>query len=109
MAKAAAKKTPSKTEITNAIAEQANLSKKEVAAVLDALAGEIKKSLGNRGPGVFAIPGLVKIEKRKVPAKAARKGVPNPFKPGELMDVAAKPASVKIKVRALAGLKAMIA
>jgi len=31
----------------------------------------------------------VKIEKKLVPA---RKGVPNPFKPGELMDRPAKPA-----------------
>ena len=38
----------------------------------------------------------------------ARKGVPNPFKPGELMDIPAKPASTKIKVRALKNLKAMI-
>lgn len=109
MAKAAAKKSPSKSEITNSIAEQTNLSKKEVTAVLEALANEIKKNLGSRGPGVFAIPGLIKIEKRKVPARPAKKGVPNPFKPGELMDQAAKPASVKVKVRPLAGLKAMIA
>jgi len=109
MAKAAAKKTPSKTEILNSIAEQTSLPKKDVAAVLDALANEIKKNLSSRGPGAFAIPGLVKIEKRKVAARPAKKGVPNPFKPGELMDQAAKPASVKIKVRPLAGLKAMIA
>ncbi len=64
--------------------------------------------MGNKGPGTFAIPGLVKIEKKKVPARPApHKGVPNPFKPGELMDVAAKPASTKIKVRALKQLKAM--
>ena len=41
-------------------------------------------------------------------AKPARKGVPNPFKPGELMDVAAKPAKTTIKVRALKGLKDMV-
>src|SRR5690242_13177927 len=84
MAKAAsaAKKAPSKSEVTNNIAEATSLSKKQVAAVLDALASEIKKSLSNKGPGVFAVPGLVKIEKKKVPARPARKGVPNPFKPG---------------------------
>ena len=37
-----------------------------------------------------------------------RKGVPNPFKPGELMDVAAKPATTKVKVRALKNLKDMV-
>ena len=107
-APAAAKKAPSKSEVLNNIAEATELSRKQVGAVIEALQAEIKKSLGNKGPGVFAIPGLVKIEKKKVPAKSAKKGVPNPFKPGELMDVAAKPASTKIKVRALKNLKDMV-
>jgi nucleoid DNA-binding protein len=106
--KKAGAKSPSKSQIVANIAEAAGLGKKDVAAVLEALSAEIKKNLGNRGPGVVAIPGLVKIEKKKVPARPARKGVPNPFKPGELMDVAAKPASCKIKVRALKNLKDMI-
>jgi nucleoid DNA-binding protein len=111
MAKAAPKKAVkalSKTQIIASISETTNVAKKDVAAVLEGLAGEIKKNLGNRGPGIFAIPGLVKIEKKKVPARPARKGVPNPFKPGELMDVPAKPATAKIKVRALKALKDMI-
>ena len=69
---------------------------------------EIKKALGNKGPGVFQLPGLVKIERKKVPARAAQKGVPNPFKPGEFMDRPAKPASTKIKVRPLKNLKQMV-
>ena len=107
MAKAA-KKAPTKTEILTSIATATGLSKKDVGAVMDAMAAEIKKNLGPRGPGGFAIPGRVKIEKKKVPARPARKGVPNPFKPGELMDVAAKPASTKIKVRPLKSLKGMV-
>ncbi len=102
------KKPPTKTEILTNIATATDLSKKEVAAVLDALQAEIKKSIGSRGAGSFAIPGLLKIEKKKVPARAARKGVPNPFKPGELMDVAAKPAYSKVKVRPLKNLKDMV-
>jgi nucleoid DNA-binding protein len=108
MAKAV-KKAPSKTEILSNIADVAGLNKKDVAKVLEALAGEIKKNIGARGPGLFAIPGLVKIERKKVPARPAQKGVPNPFKPGELMDRPAKPASVKVKVRALKNLKDMVA
>jgi nucleoid DNA-binding protein len=109
MAKAEESKKPlTKSEILNAIAAETELTRKQVNAVFEALSGQIKKSLGNRGPGVFAIPGLVKIEKKKVPARPARKGVPNPFKPGELMDIAAKPASTKIKVRALKSLKDMV-
>ena len=104
----AANKPPTKTEILNALAEKTELSKKEVASVLDALADEIRKALSSRGPGAFAIPGLLKIEKKKVPARPARKGVPNPFKPGELMDVAAKKAYSKVKVRPLKNLKDMV-
>jgi len=107
MAKAT-KKAPTKTEILNNIAEATELSKKDVAAVLEALTEEIRKGLSSRGPGMFTIPGLVKVEKKKMPARPARKGVPNPFKPGELMDVAAKPAYTKIKVRALKNLKDMV-
>jgi nucleoid DNA-binding protein len=109
MAKAPGKKAPSKTEIMQNIAAEAGLSKKEVAAVLEALTKEIKKNIGSRGPGLFAIPGLVKIERKKVPAKPARKNAPDPFHPGEFRDYPAKPASVKVKVRALKNLKDMVA
>jgi len=91
------------------IADASGVEKKDVAKVMDALADEIKKTIGPDGPGVFAIPGLVKIERKMVPAKPEQRGVPNPFKPGELRDIAAKPASVKVKVRALKSLKDMVA
>jgi nucleoid DNA-binding protein len=103
-----AKKAPSKSEVMANISEATGLTKKQVGACMDALADEIRKALGSKGPGTFAVPGLVKIEKKKIPARPAKKGVPNPFKPGELMDVAAKPASVKIKVRPLKSLKEMV-
>ena len=109
MAKTVAKKKPlSKTQLIGAISEQTDMTRKEVSSVLDALSLQIEKSLGRRGPGMFTLPGLIKIEKRKVPARKARKGVPNPFKPGELMDIPAKPASTKIKVRPLKNLKSMV-
>ena len=101
-----AAKSPTKGQIYLAISEKTGLTRAQVGSVMDALGGEIQRSL--KGPGVFAIPGLVKVEKKKVPARPARKNVPNPFKPGEMMNVAAKPASTKVKVRALAALRAMI-
>ena len=109
MAKAAPapKKPLTKTELLTAIAIATEVPKKQVAAVLEALAAEIKTSLSKKGAGVIAIPGLVKIEKKQVPARKAEKGVPNPFKPGELMDRPAKPAYSKVKVRALKLLKDM--
>jgi nucleoid DNA-binding protein len=108
MAKVAAPTKPlTKTELLANIAAAADLPKTQIAAVLESLAAEIQKSLGNKGPGAITIPGLVKIEKKKVPARPAQKGVPNPFKPGELMDRPAKPAYNKVKVRALKLLKDM--
>ena len=104
-AAAAAKKPLTKSELTANIAEATELSKKEVTTVLEALAVEIQKSLSNKGAGAITLPGLVKIEKKRVPAKAAQKNVPNPFKPGEFRDIAAKPATNKVKVRALKTLK----
>ncbi len=100
-------KAMTKTELVGAIAEKTGLAKKEVVGCIDALTECIGKSMGKSGCGKFVLPGLVKIEKKKVPARKARKGVPNPFKPGELMDVPAKPASTKIVVRALKSLKEM--
>ena len=107
MAKKKMEKPLTKTELLTGIAEDTGLTKKEVAAVLVSLESSIKKSLGRSGCGKFVLPGLVKVEKVKVPARKARKGVPNPFKPGELMDVKAKPASTKIKARPLKTLKDM--
>lgn len=101
-----AKKPPTKTELLNNLAEKTQLTKAQVTTVLEALTSEIDTALS--GPGSFTLPGLVKIDKKDVPAKPARTGVPNPFKPGETMDVPAKPASVKVSVRALKQLKDMV-
>ena len=107
-AKSAPKKPMTKSELLNAISAATSLTRRDVSAVLDALSGQIAKSLGRRGAGAFALPGLIKIEKKKVPARKASRGVPNPFKPGELMDIAARPATTKVKVRALKSLKDMV-
>jgi len=107
MVKAAAKKAPTKSEIYANIAETTGLSKKDVAAVFDALADEVKRNIGNRGPGAFTVPGLLKITKKKVPARPAQKNVRNPFT-GELQDRPAKPAYNKVSLRALKALKEMV-
>lgn len=108
MAKTAAKKPPTKTEIFANIAESTGLAKRDVAAVFDALSDEIGKALSKKGPQSFTLPGLCKIVVQHKPAQPARKGVPNPFRPGELMDVAAKPAKNVVKVRPLKKLKDMV-
>ncbi len=107
MPTASGKNPMRKSELLNAIAAETDLTRKQINEVLEALFNQISQSLANNGPGSFTLPGLVKIEKKHVPAREARYGVPNPFKPGELMDVAAKPATTKIKVRALKQLRSL--
>ena len=111
--KPAARKTPAvqkkytKTEILSEISANANVSKKEVAAVLDELAVVIERHIKKRAVGEFTLPGLLKIKSVARPARPARKGVPNPFRPGELMDIPRKPATTRIKVLPLKKLKEM--
>ncbi len=104
MAKAA-KKAPTKTEVFGAIAEETELSKKQVSAVFDSLAEQIKKALGRNGAKQFTIPGLCKIVVQSKPATKARKGI-NPFTGEETM-FKAKPARNVVKVRPLKNLKDM--
>ena len=109
MAKATAVKAAmTKTEVLNTIAENTGLSRKNVAAVLDELGVVIDRHIRKGGVGSFTLPGLAKIKTVKKPATKARKGVPNPFKPGELMDVAAKPASTRVRITPLKKLKDMV-
>ncbi|MBU3069583.1 HU family DNA-binding protein [Aestuariicella sp. G3-2] len=96
-----------KTQMLTQIAENTELSKKQVQSVLDELSDMIEGHIKKRAVGEFVLPGLLKISAVKKPAKKARKNVPNPFKPGEFMDVAAKPASVQVKIRPLKKLKDM--
>lgn len=101
------KKPPTKSEIFARIAEDTGLTKKDVGAVFDSLSAQIKKNLGGRNaPGMFTVPGLLKMRVVKKPATKARKGV-NPFT-GEEMMFKAKPASKTVKVAALKGLKDMV-
>ena len=101
-------KPRTKSQIFGDIAESTGLSRKQVAGVFDAMGGLIKRDMGARGPGIFTVPGLMKIKRIHKPARPARKGVPNPFKPGELMDVPAKPARRVVKVLPLKALKTMV-
>lgn len=103
--KTAIKEKYSKTQILVDIAESTGLSKRDVASVLDNLSDLVERHVKKKGCGEFTFPGLMKIMTVKKPARKARKNVPNPFKPGELMDVAAKPASTQVKVRPLKKLK----
>lgn len=98
-------KPATKSEIIANIAEATQLSRKQVVSVFDALSDQIKFALGKKGPGVFALPGLMKIVVIHKPATPKRKGI-NPFTKQEQV-FAAKPARKAVKVRPLKALKDM--
>ena len=99
-------KPRTKSQIFSEISEKTGLTKRDVAAVFDEMVVLIKKDLGRRGPGMFTVPGLMKIVKVHKPRRPARKGT-NPFT-GEEMMFKAKPAHNVVKVRPLKGLKEMV-
>ncbi len=105
---AAVKKAMTKSEMFSEIAAGTGLAKKEVAAVFDEVESIIKRHIKKGAVGQFTLPGLLKVKTVKKPARKAQKDVPNPFRPGELMDIAAKPASIKVKILPLKKMKDMV-
>lgn len=97
-----------KTQMLAEIAEKTGLSKKEVRDVFEQLEVVIGRHVAKGAVGICTVPGLMKIKTVRKPAQKARKNVPNPFRPGELMDVAAKPASTRVKILPLKKLKDMV-
>ena len=106
-AKAAApkpiKEALSKSGLVAHLAEATGVAAKDVRSVLASLEHAVAASVNKKGAGSFTLPGLLKITVVNVPAKAKRKGI-NPFTKEEQW-FAAKPASVKVKVRPLKKLK----
>jgi nucleoid DNA-binding protein len=99
-------KAATKTEVYSALSEKSGLTKKEIATVMDSLAEYIQSQLSKKGPGIFQLPGLLKIKRHLKPKQAARQGI-NP-KTKEPIQIAAKPARTVVKVLALKNLKEMV-
>jgi len=85
------------------LGEQTGVETKAVKAVMAALELTILASVHKKGAREFTLPGLLKIGVIDVPAKKKRKGI-DPFT-GQEREFAAKPATVRIKVRALKKIK----
>jgi nucleoid DNA-binding protein len=96
-------KSMTKSAIFQELATKTNLSKKQIGEVFDALADLIQKQLAKKGPGVFTIPGMLKLTRKDVPPKPPRQGI-NP-QTRETVMYPAKPASVTVRARALKALK----
>jgi nucleoid DNA-binding protein len=92
-----------KSDLARHLSDQSGVEPKSVKAVLSAFEGTLLGIVHKNGAREFTLPGLFKVSAIAVPAKPKRKGK-DPFT-GEERWFAAKPASVKIKVRALKKLK----
>ena len=99
-------KPASKSATIDSLATATGLTKKQIASVFDALTDLIKKEIGKKGPGVFALPGLLKIKRVHKPQTKERQGR-NPAT-GEPMMIKAKPARTVVKAQPLKSLKEMV-
>jgi nucleoid DNA-binding protein len=94
-----------KSALVNLIAEENGISRDTAKGVIATLESALLGSVHPRGAGEFTLPGLLKVTLRKVPARKAGTMIRNPAT-GEMVAGAAKPASVRVKVRPLSKLKA---
>jgi hypothetical protein len=98
------KQTLTKSALINLLAEENEIPRKTAAGVYATLENLFLGSVHPRGVGEFVLPGLLKVGLRKVSARRAGTLVRNPAT-GEMIKGAAKPASVRVKIRALSKLK----
>ena len=97
------KKALNKTEIIAALTESTGLQRQQVANFLEELSALIVRNLGESGPGVFTLPGMLKVSVSRKAATPEREGLhpitkqPTVFK--------AKPARNVVKIQALKALK----
>ena len=102
----AVKKPMTKSAIVEEIAQNTELTKKQVSSVFDELSVLIGRHIKKRAPGQFTLPGLMKMEVKRKPATRSRKGI-NPFT-GEETIFKAKPARNVVKIRPLKKVKDMV-
>jgi len=93
-----------KSALINLIAEENEIPRKTAVGVYATFENLFLGSVHPRGVGEFVLPGLLKVNLRKVPARRAGTLVRNPAT-GEMVKAAAKPASVRVKIRALSKLR----
>jgi nucleoid DNA-binding protein len=104
--KAATIKAATKGEIFTKLATTTGLTKKQVSTVFEGLTEMIGNELGKKGPGLFIVPGLLKLKVQRKPATKAKQGI-NPFTKQPMM-YKAKPARNVVKALPLKSLKEMV-
>lgn len=98
------KQAMTKSALINLITEENEIPRKTAVGVYKTIEDVVLGSVHPRGLGEFTLPGLLKVNLRKVPARKAGTLVRNPAN-GEMIKAAAKPASVRVRIRALSSQK----
>lgn len=101
-----ADKTRTKSEFFSIIADNTELTRKQVSEVFEVTKHIIAKDLKKSGPEAVNLGGMMKVTVQRKPATRARKGI-NPFT-GEPTVFKAKPARNVIKVRPLKAIKELV-
>jgi nucleoid DNA-binding protein len=99
-------KAATKSAMFEDLATRTGLPRKQVATVFDEIANYIRREIGKKGPGVFTLPGLLKVKRVEKPATKARQGR-NP-QTGEMITIQAKPKRTVVKALPLKALKEMV-
>jgi len=99
-------KAKSKSQVYQDLADATSLKRKDVAVLFDELSKLIKLEVGKKGPGIFNLPGLLKIKRVEKPATKARPGI-NPAT-REPITIKAKPKRTVIRAVPLKALKEMV-
>lgn len=99
-------KPASKSAIYQRLAEATSLSRKQVAGFFDELTKLIHEELSASGPGVFTIPGLVRMKRVVKKARPARPGR-NPQTGADIM-IPAKPEQTVPKAYPVKALKEVV-
>lgn len=100
---AAVKERWGKSQILNELSTRAGITRKQASSVVEELGSIIGRHIGKNGPGMFVLPGMLKVSTKKKPAVKA--GLRKHPITGEMIQGKAKPASVTVRVRALKKLK----
>ena len=96
-----------KSQIISALADETNLSEKDIQAVLQAVKDIAARHLISNGSGEFTVPEVgVKLRRVDKPARPAGKAR-NPFT-GEMVDVEARPASLSVRATAMKAIKDVV-
>jgi nucleoid DNA-binding protein len=99
-------KPATKSATFQKLSETTGLTRKQVAVFFDELGKLIKGELGKKGPGIFNLPGMIKIKRVEKPPTKARQGR-NPLT-GEPIMIKAKPKRTVVRALPLKALKEMV-